>query len=98
MQGQCGTNVQPCDLSASNATQTTYYDTTGACPGTLTTGASAFDSAYSQGTTLTNAGVLAVATHAIGTGALPLDANGIYLILGDVSTTNSGMCTSFCGW
>ena len=31
-------------------------------------------------------------------GALPLDANGVYLVYGDVATAISGMCTSYCGW
>ena len=61
-------------------------------------GTSYADRNYSQGNTLTNSGVLAVATHAMSVGALPLDPNGIYMIYGDVNTTNSGMCTSFCGW
>ena len=78
---------------------TTYWDSTsGACPDGVSVGAVMYDTARSQGTTLTNAGVQAVAANAINTGTQPLDVNGIYIVLADSATTNSGLCTSFCGW
>jgi hypothetical protein len=38
-------------------------------------------------------------SNAINTGALPLDANGVYFVLtsADVHET-SGFCVDFCGW
>ncbi len=60
-----------------------------------------FDS-YSQGAALTDTGVLGVVSGAISRGALPVDANGIYFVLGSGDVTESGssgtFCSDFCGW
>jgi hypothetical protein len=54
---------------------------------------------YSQGTSLSDAGVEAVVSRAIGNGSLPKDTNGVYFVLTsqDVNET-SGFCTQYCGW
>lgn len=54
---------------------------------------------YSQGKNLSDAAVQAVVSHAISTGALPKDTNGVYFVLtsSDVNET-SGFCTQYCGW
>lgn len=54
---------------------------------------------YSQGTSLSDAGVQAVVSKAITSHALPLDSNGVYFVLtsADVNET-SGFCTQYCGW
>jgi hypothetical protein len=54
---------------------------------------------YSQGTQLSDAGVQAVVTSAISSGALPKDTNALYFVLTskDVNET-SGFLTAYCGW
>jgi hypothetical protein len=54
---------------------------------------------YSQGTTLSDAGVQAVVAKAIANGSLPSDTNGVYFVLtsADVSES-SGFLTKYCGW
>lgn len=54
---------------------------------------------YSQGTALSDAGVQAVVTKAIDSGALPTSTNAVYFVLTskDVNET-SGFCTQYCGW
>lgn len=54
---------------------------------------------YSQGSSLSDNGVLAVVTKAITSKQLPADPNGIYFVLtsADVNET-SGFCTQYCGW
>ena len=55
---------------------------------------------YSQGTALSDAGVQAVVSAAISSGALgPADPKGVYFVLtsADVNET-SGFCTQYCGW
>lgn len=85
-------------LPAAALVQTTYFDNTTACTASVYLGTPVLDTSQSQGATLTNAGVQYVVSNAIGTLGLPLDGNSIYLVLGDATTTNSGLCTSFCGW
>lgn len=59
---------------------------------------SIFDN-YSMGTDLNDYSVFAVVTNAITAKKLPLDRNGLYVVLSsaDVNET-SGLCTSYCGW
>jgi hypothetical protein len=54
---------------------------------------------YSQGTSLTDAGVQGAVNRAITLGHLPKDSHGVYLVLSskDVPET-SGFCTQYCGW
>lgn len=54
--------------------------------------------AYSQGTSVSDAGFKTIVTQAI-TNGLPLDANGVYFVLTSADTTAaSGFCTLYCGW
>ena len=78
---------------------TTHHDGAGRhVQRSITYSGSAGD-AYSLGTSLTDAGVLAVVRAAVHRGALPVDANGIYFVFtsADVDET-SGFCTDFCSW
>lgn len=54
---------------------------------------------YSQGTSLSDAGVQAVVSSAISSGRLPKDTNAVYFVLtsSDVNES-SGFCTVYCGW
>jgi hypothetical protein len=53
-----------------------------------------------RGTALSDADVWSVVSGAIApAGPLPLDANGVYLLLLDpASTVTSGLCTQYCAW
>jgi hypothetical protein len=59
------------------------------------------DTAYSQGTSLSDAQIALVVSNAIGLGLGPAggDTNGIYFVLtsSDVDES-SGFCTKYCGW
>jgi hypothetical protein len=61
-------------------------------------GGSSLDN-YSQTKVLSDAGVGAVVSRAITSGALPSDPNGVYFVLtsSDVNES-SGFCTQYCGW
>jgi hypothetical protein len=82
--------------------ETTYYQIVGGVKtfisNSMNRGGDYFDS-YSQGSNLSDAGVLAAAEHAIAVGGLPKDSSGIYLVVtsSDVNET-SGFCTVYCGW
>ncbi|HYL78557.1 MAG TPA: hypothetical protein VEU96_30480 [Bryobacteraceae bacterium] len=54
---------------------------------------------YSQGSTLSDAGVQAVVSKAISSNALPKDTNGVYFVLTSADVgESSGFCTQYCGW
>jgi len=66
--------------------------------GNVTFGGESTDTG-SQGTTLSDAKVLSVVTHALSTGALPYNANGVYFVLTSSNISeSSGFCTQYCGW
>jgi hypothetical protein len=77
---------------------TTYFDPNGSVSNSLTFGGSTADN-YSQGSSLTDARVLAVLQAALNGGQLPLDVQGLYFVLtsADVAETN-GFCNVYCGW
>jgi len=53
----------------------------------------------SLGTQLTDANIESIVATAITSGALPSDANGVYMVLTDKNTrATSGFCTQYCGW
>jgi hypothetical protein len=54
---------------------------------------------YSQGTSFGDAGVQAIVSAKINSGALPKNSNAVYFVLtsSDVNET-SGFCTQYCGW
>jgi hypothetical protein len=77
---------------------TTYSDGSGWVSNALFLAGQATDS-YSHGTSLADADVQAVVTRSITNGSLPLDANGVYLVLTSADVTeSSGFCTKYCGW
>src|SRR5579871_2066249 len=53
---------------------------------------------YSHGTALTNADVLDIVAQRVAAGALPLDTNGIYMVLTSADVTEDLFCSTFCGW
>lgn len=54
---------------------------------------------YSQGTTLSDAGVQAVVSSAISSGRLPKDTSAVYFVLTSQDVNeSSGFCTQYCGW
>jgi Phosphate-induced protein 1 conserved region len=83
-------------LSGSN-----YYVTNSSYPGVSGsfTVVKEYTDTGSQGTRLSDSRVQAVVSHAISTGGLPKDTNGIYFVLtsSNVSET-SGFCSQYCGW
>ena len=79
---------------------TTYYNGSGVHVLNLVTLDGQTNDNYSHGTALSDAGVQAVVSAAIGSGALgPADPKGVYFVLtsADVNET-SGFCTQYCGW
>jgi hypothetical protein len=78
---------------------TTYYNGAGTrVPNSLTYVSSTTNSG-TLGTRLTDANILSLVSTAINSGALPADANGVYVVLTDKATTaTSGFCTQYCGW
>jgi hypothetical protein len=52
-----------------------------------------------MGTSLSDAQIKAIVSTAITSGALPLDASGVYFVLTSADVTaSSGFCTQYCGW
>ena len=78
---------------------TTYYNASNVHVGnSVNYGGSTVDS-YSQGTTLSDAGVQAVVSSAISSGRLPNDTNAVYFVLTSQDVNeSSGFCTQYCGW
>jgi hypothetical protein len=80
------------------AINTTYADATTFVQNKVTYAGSTTD-AYSQGKSLTDAQVGAVVAQAIGSGALPADAEAVYFVLTSVDVgTTTGFCSSYCGF
>jgi len=78
---------------------TTYYDGSSRHVAGAIHYAGAVNDSYSQGTTLSDAGVQAVVANAISSGALPNDTNGLYFVLTSADVNeSSGFCTQYCGW
>lgn len=78
---------------------TSYYNASNVKVKNSVTLLSQISDSYSQGASLTDAGVLAVVTKAISSGALPKDTNALYFVLSspDVKET-SGFGSQYCGW
>jgi len=78
---------------------TTYYNASNQhISNSVTYGGMTTDN-YSQGKSLSDAGVIAVVNKAITGGNLPKNSNAVYFVLtsADVKET-SGFCTQYCGW
>jgi hypothetical protein len=78
---------------------TTYYNGSNAqVSNSVHYGGSTVDG-YSQGTSLSDAGVQAVVSAAITSNRLPKDTNGVYFVLTSADVNeSSGFCTQYCGW
>ena len=77
---------------------TTYSITGTSITGNVTFGGETTDS-YSQGSTLSDAGVQTVVNNAINSGRLPYNTNGIYFVLSSSDVAeSSGFCSQYCGW
>jgi hypothetical protein len=78
---------------------TTYYNGSNVHLSNATSYGGSTTDAYSKGTALTDTNIQQIVSAAITGGKLPLDSNGIYLVLtsADVNAT-SGFCTQYCGW
>lgn len=78
---------------------TTYYNGSGThVANHIAYGGSTSDN-YSQGKSLSDAGVQAVVSRALSNGSVPKSTNAVYFVLTsqDVNET-SGFCTQYCGW
>jgi hypothetical protein len=77
---------------------TTYNNGSTPVTGSVQFGGSTTNN-YSNGTKLTDNAIKSIVSNAITSGALPKDANGVYLVLtsADVTAT-TGFCTQYCGW
>lgn len=78
---------------------TTYYNGSNIhVTNTVTYNGSTTDN-YSQGTSVSDSGILAIVSNAITSGRLPTDSSAVYFVLtsSDVNET-SGFCTQYCGW
>jgi hypothetical protein len=60
-------------------------------------GGSAFDN-YSQGTSLTAQRIATIVRDAIDRADLPLDREGVYMVLTSADVADSGFCRHWCGW
>jgi len=74
----------------------TYPDGSGVVPSGLHYAFSEDDPSYTFGVELTDADIQEIVRDRIGAGILPLDPNGIYLVLAsaDVGSTATGFCTA----
>ena len=85
--------------SAYAATNTTYTDGGGRHVTADVTLAGSVDDTYSHGRTLTDAAVKSVVRRAVTRGGLPVDPDGVHVVLtsSDVRES-SGFGTRYCGW
>lgn len=75
---------------------TTYTDASGnPVINAAVFGGNAFDS-YSQGSTVSS--VNTIVRGALDRGALPVDENGVYLVLTSADVTTNGFCSRFCAY
>jgi len=85
--------------SAYELVNSTYYNGSGThVSGNLSNGGS-YSPGYPNGTSLSDSTIKTIVSNAITGGHLPLNSNGVYLVLtsSDVSES-SGFCSSYCGW
>jgi hypothetical protein len=78
---------------------TTYYNGSNVHVQNSVTLAGSSINSGTLGTRLTDANIASIVSSAITSGALPNDANGVYMVLTDKTVTaTSGFCTQYCGW
>lgn len=101
--GNTATSILPLfmqDLNGSSYldTESTYFDNSRRITNNLVMSTQTFDN-YSQGASLSDAGIQNVVSRALSDRALPTDPNGIYFVLTSADVNeSSGFCTVFCGW
>lgn len=102
--GNTATTIIPAFLHAEGGSpyyniNTTYYNGSGTKVQNAISFMGSVADNYSQGTSLSDAGVQAVVSKALANNSLPTDPNGLYFVLtsSDVTET-SGFCTQYCGW
>jgi hypothetical protein len=82
--------------SALELVNSTYGDTTGNVTGQVRFGGSTI---VSSTTNLTDARLRTTVSNALSSGALPRDANGVYMVLSSSNINEtSGFCTQYCGF
>jgi hypothetical protein len=82
--------------SAIEHVATTYGDTTGNVSGNVSFGGHTF---VNTTTNLTDNRLRTTVSNALTSGALPTDANGVYLVLSSSNINEtSGFCTQYCGF
>eukprot|EP00884_Botryococcus_braunii_P017958 jgi/Botrbrau1/4846/Bobra.0032s0007.1 len=75
-----------------------YHDSTLAPASTVLTYVSRSFDYYSRGPSLSEQDITAVVDHAVGSGALPKDPQGIYFVVGSKDVDQDGFCRRYCGW
>ena len=104
--GNSATTILPAFISGLNGsayfnTNTLYGDNTGNIANAISMAGQIFDN-YSQGAALGTTGVRAVVAKALQSGALPLDTNGIYVVLTSADVTEGQFCAQnlngYCGY
>jgi hypothetical protein len=78
---------------------TTYYNGSNVHVQNSVSLAGSTTNSGTYGTSLTDANIASIVSDAITSGALPKDANGVYMVLTDKTVrATSGFCTQYCGW
>jgi hypothetical protein len=78
---------------------TTYYNGSNVHVQNSVSLAGSATNSGTYGTSLTDANIQSIVSDAIASGALPADANGVYMVLTDKTVrATSGFCTQYCGW
>ena len=100
--GSAATTILPDFITGLNGsnyfnTNTTYGDANNDLANTITMAGQFFDN-YSQGTSLGCCAVSTVVSSALNSGKLPVDGNGIYLVLTSPDVTEGNFCRSYCGY
>src|SRR5438552_12607342 len=100
--GSIATTILPGFITGLNGsnyfnTNTTYGDANNDIANTITMAGQFFDN-YSLGPNLGSAGVGPVVSNDLTSGKLPVDANGIYLVLTSPDVKEGNFCTSYCGY
>src|SRR5437660_8319945 len=100
--GSAATTILPDFITGLNGsnyfnTNTTYGDANNDLANTITMAGQFFDN-YSQGASLGCCAVSTVVSSALNSGKLPVDGNGIYLVLTSPDVTEGNFCRSYCGY
>ena len=81
------------------ASATTYTGANGAHVSASLSFYGSVSAGYTYGKTLTDYNILSIVTDELASGALPVNADGIYVVLTSADVTAaSGFCRLYCGW